>query len=886
MSRVWPATLFAAALFAGACTYDFSQFPTDQGDSSLGVGDVGPGPVDTGPERMDGDAMDVDVDMTPDDGDLGPVDRFGDLCDDDSACGGLECVLGICTVTCTSDADCPSTAACVLARPEGVCARPCGTAWEAGRSWRECSAGFACTSDGAGCMPDTDVDGWSDPEDNCPDVPNSAQIDTDGDSIGDACDRELRCAEGHVDGVVMRGPLPYASTNWSTPEFADHWLVAAGGEDGDGAGVGALGLFDGRAGAASSTLPYGARRFGLVQLNADEYVLTPGNLGLPGEFGRLLHLYRDGSIRQGVPFEPTAYEPVLAASAGRLFYIGYGAPDPVTQAPSTRYDVFRSDEGEERFISIGGGDDGVRLRWHVTRDLEGRLYFYSTPLSPQTGEGRWAVVGPDARSVTFAPIVYPDVVQPFDPLLVPAPGGGFFAWDRSTGRGFTFDGQVFTEVAEFAITNPFDRANWISQPSGPALHLIGTRDAEPGMLYSASFYLACMPGPMTVDRDQDGVPDVEDLCPDVPNGVELDTDLDGIGDSCDLDADGDGIPDSNDPSLLDTDNDGVPNAIDDDIDGDGIPNAIDPWPFDTDNDGIRNSVDEDDDGDGVLDVDELAAGTDPLDPLHFPTSGLIAWVESGEVRFAPLHDLAASQVLDRVEPTTTPTSVRFAPGGRAVVLIAGALGVATRVEVAPVGGVATSAELGLPLHGVDVVRAGDAMLEELLVAHGRDGDTTQTDLSLYSVTSGEFTELVTVLTAIASPDISGAQLVFTAQPQGCDDCRSPYVMDVLDNIPRIVAPMVSNPAMIRYNDGAITLLGASADGNGSAVWFGATENPAQLRPPEAIDVTAAVGFADGRVVIAATMQDGDALWLWNGSKVRWHKLADFSGPVTELDWTR
>lgn len=35
-------------------------------------------------------------------------------------------------------------------------------------------------------------------------------------------------------------------------------------------------------------------------------------------------------------------------------------------------------------------------------------------------------------------------------------------------------------------------------------------------------------------------------------------------------------------------------------------------PIDTDNDGIPNGIDTDDDNDGVSDVDELAAGTDPL----------------------------------------------------------------------------------------------------------------------------------------------------------------------------------------------------------------------------------------------------------------------------------
>jgi len=48
------------------------------------------------------------------------------------------------------------------------------------------------------------------------------------------------------------------------------------------------------------------------------------------------------------------------------------------------------------------------------------------------------------------------------------------------------------------------------------------------------------------DRDEDGIPDSEDNCPDVPNDEQWDTDNDGMGDQCDSDKDNDGIPNQED----------------------------------------------------------------------------------------------------------------------------------------------------------------------------------------------------------------------------------------------------------------------------------------------------------------------------------------------------
>jgi len=117
------------------------------------------------------------------------------------------------------------------------------------------------------------------------------------------------------------------------------------------------------------------------------------------------------------------------------------------------------------------------------------------------------------------------------------------------------------------------------------------------------------------DLDGDGVLNALDNCAATSNADQADLDGDGLGDACDGDLDGDGVLNALDncaaasnASQADLDGDGLGDACDPDLDGDGVINTADNCAAaanadqkDNDNDGVGDVCDADDDNDGVAD---------------------------------------------------------------------------------------------------------------------------------------------------------------------------------------------------------------------------------------------------------------------------------------------
>ncbi len=142
------------------------------------------------------------------------------------------------------------------------------------------------------------------------------------------------------------------------------------------------------------------------------------------------------------------------------------------------------------------------------------------------------------------------IVHPNDGTLVDERAAGSTADPTSPGdtQSFTVTAAEAGSADNFAVFYRDETGNWGRLAMGD------------------------IPASPPPDGDGDGVPNVDDNCPAVPNTDQADADMDGTGDACDSppDGDADGAPDSTDNCPTD------PNPGQEDGDGDGIGDACDP----------------------------------------------------------------------------------------------------------------------------------------------------------------------------------------------------------------------------------------------------------------------------------------------------------------------
>jgi len=336
--------------------------------------------------------------------------------------------------------------------------------------------------------------------------------------------------------------------------------------------------------------------FALVRYNPD------GSLDLSfssiGEKGKVVTDF--GNSRNDVVFS------MLQQADGKLFVAGFsnnGTSDDFAvaryEADGTLDTTFNSN-GKQR-NSVGSGDDrGLS----VIRQTDGKYVVagYSTTNGDEdialvrylpdgkldtsfSGDGKVVTSMGTRNERAYQVMQLPDGkllvagytqvgVNDFDFVLVRYNKNG------SLDTTFSGDGKLSTSFG--AGTDQAFAA--VQQPEDLHIVLAGVAEVRDNLVSQQRFALArYLPG----DQDDDGVLDYTDNCPTVKNPP----------------------PQAGDPQD-DQDKDGIGDACDDDRDGDGVPNDKDAFPDDkaesndNDGDGFGDNADPDDDNDCVLDVDD------------------------------------------------------------------------------------------------------------------------------------------------------------------------------------------------------------------------------------------------------------------------------------------
>lgn len=870
-----------AMLCMSGCFLDFESLPTRPDNDAQPLPDMSEDMADL-PDT--GEDVGEDADMTPDMV-VEPVIPIGAACEEDSDCGdGKTCLDGFCTQSCT-ESSCPDGSLCSGASGTLQCVASCALE-ECLNPGLSCVTGFAGGEPQRLCLPDSDDDGASDYQDNCPETANPFQHDSDGDQIGDACDPEPGCFAGTADGRSSIAAGTLGRTGFSVPDFLRGPSLPLVSGLANGAPVDTityLNLVDGSF-EDGEKLPEPLIGMSLVPFGSG-FLATPGAQAPGGvQTGHFLTL-RDDEVAQGSVFGRALYEPtILPFENGEFWVTGWFQADPGTEWRTYRFNP------ATQTLDLRNSGGYTRSKWRAVKDRYQRGYFYTE------SEGGFLLmrITPRSGAIATTGVNFPGGA----PFIVMGENERMWAFDRTTGEAYWFVfGGVVNRAPEYDQVWPFASKHLVAFESGQSFAIV--EDAENPAAEVVS--LGCIPALRALDADLDGVADILDNCAEVENANQSDIDFNGIGDACDADRDGDGIPnesdqvpDPNDGSLFisyadDTDNDGISNDADEDDDGDQIPDLLDRYPADSNNDGIPNWIDFDDDGDGYQDVTEDRLAGLHTNPLAFPNSGRLVWIETSnnapQVHWADLARVTTAP--NTVNVQGTPSLPRWHRNTELIVLD-GPSGQATswtRVDLE--SGLSSSTNLGGVLYGVDSATTSVG-LNTIVASMEYNGAPALVRVTLQPSVLLE--PLVTGLEVIGPPDFYQNQVGFATAYPGmvsmCSTCGLPYQLLFGTNDLFVSTGHLENVEMVRYSGISVMIARGTHGGRSAWTLIGATVT--EFVPPGIVDVVSAVGFESERhlAVIGKTIDDVYELWFYNNRSGEWLRLTQSSNPLSDVDWIR
>lgn len=280
--------------------------------------------------------------------------------------------------------------------------------------------------------------------------------------------------------------------------------------------------------------------------------------------------------------------------------------------------------------AVDGGDYGIQVTYRTPGFQSAAIndavaYLKAT----QNPDGGWGLRAGDDKSLLFLSCRVLTALMDLGPgagadAAVSA-GLGWLAAQANPDQGFGTDG---TTVAETALAYQALSHAGVSHPvTSAALGRLTASQSPDGSWNQSPLDTALALGALRdslreIDSDGDGIPDILDNCPNVPNPDQADTNGNGIGDACDPDIDGDGLP--NWWEVLHF----------------GGPTAANPH--------------DDSDGDGLTNLEEFLRGTDPKVHDKFLHAGMNLFTHpvqtpAGFSSFDLMTALGGPTVVDRIQ---------------------------------------------------------------------------------------------------------------------------------------------------------------------------------------------------------------------------------------------